>query len=115
MAQSGAADVIEQIRALEKRKAELLETAKAEALARANEAIAELGELGFAYRLAPGADKKAEVESTARSKHRTGEGLCPICGFATIPPHDGRSHRGQKKKSAFSAKELSERGLAKAS
>jgi hypothetical protein len=38
---------------------------------------------------------------------------CPICEFQTTPPHDGRTHRNQKKKAPFSAAELKEKGLVK--
>jgi hypothetical protein len=38
---------------------------------------------------------------------------CPICEFQTTPPHDGRTHRNQKKKGPFSAAELKEKGLVK--
>jgi DNA-binding protein H-NS len=38
---------------------------------------------------------------------------CPICHFQTTPPHDGRTHRNQKKKAPFSAAELTEKGLTK--
>jgi DNA-binding protein H-NS len=39
--------------------------------------------------------------------------VCPICDFQTTPPHDGRTHRSQKKKASFSAAELTDKGLAK--
>jgi len=39
--------------------------------------------------------------------------VCPICGFQTTPPHDGRAHRYQKKKAPLSAAELKEKGLTK--
>jgi hypothetical protein len=39
--------------------------------------------------------------------------MCPICDFQTTPPHDGRTHRYQKKKAPLSAAELTEKGLAK--
>jgi DNA-binding protein H-NS len=38
---------------------------------------------------------------------------CPICDFQTTPPHDGRTHRSQKKKAPFSAAEVTDQGLAK--
>jgi hypothetical protein len=37
---------------------------------------------------------------------------CPICDFQTARPHDGRTHRSQKK-TPFSAAELTDKGLAK--
>jgi hypothetical protein len=41
------------------------------------------------------------------------QAVCPVCEFQTSPPHDGRTHRNQKKKAPFSAAELKEKGLAK--
>jgi DNA-binding protein H-NS len=38
---------------------------------------------------------------------------CPICKFQTTPPHDGRTHRYQKKKAPLSAAELADKGLTK--
>lgn len=113
MSQSAKSSVIEQIRALQKQQSDLLEAAKAEALAKANAAIAELEELGFAYSLVAKGGKPARDEKPAAAKRRSAEGPCPICGFATTPAHDGRAHRGQKAKAPFSAAELAERSLAK--
>ncbi len=39
---------------------------------------------------------------------------CRLCGFTTIPPHDARSHRGQKPKRPFSDDELARKALARA-
>jgi hypothetical protein len=44
---------------------------------------------------------------------RNSGAVCPICEFQTSPPHDGRTHRNQKKKAPFSAAELKEKGLVK--
>lgn len=46
--------VLEKIRKLEEQKASLLSEAKKEALAKANEAVKELNELGFNYQLVQG-------------------------------------------------------------
>jgi hypothetical protein len=46
---------------------------------------------------------------------RNSGAACPICEFQTSPPHDGRTHRNQKKKGPFSAAELKEKGLVKVS
>jgi DNA-binding protein H-NS len=48
----------------------------------------------------------------AKAKRAQAE-VCPICDFQTAPPHDGRTHRSQKKKAPFSAAELTDKGLAK--
>jgi DNA-binding protein H-NS len=55
--------------------------------------------------------RKKAGSATAKSK---GKGnVCPICNFQTTPPHDGRAHRYQKKKSPLSAEELKGKGLTK--
>lgn len=51
------ASVLEQIRKLDEQKAELLSSAKTEALAKANDAIKALAELGFNYRLVEGSGR----------------------------------------------------------
>jgi hypothetical protein len=115
MTQTAKASVIEQIRALQKQQADLLESAKTEALSKAEEAVAELAEIGFSYRLVAGDAKPTRAERAAPAKRSHTDGPCPICGFKTEPPHDRRAHRGQKQKAAFTAAELAERSLAKAS
>lgn len=39
---------------------------------------------------------------------------CKVCGFKTVPYHDGRQHRSQTEKKPFTAKELSDMGMKKA-
>ena len=105
--------VLEKLKALDAERAKLLEGAKAEALERANKAVEELNELGFHYQLIE------ESQSTAHRASRPHEGLkrerkdapCGICGFKTLPLHDGRLHRSQEKKKPFTKTELTERGL----
>jgi DNA-binding protein H-NS len=60
---------------------------------------------------ANGRRKKANG-ATVRAK-RAKASACPICDFQTTPPHDGRTHRNQKKKGPFSAAELTDKGLMK--
>jgi hypothetical protein len=55
--------------------------------------------------------KKAK-SATAKAKPAKAE-TCPICDFQTTPPHDGRTHRYQKKKAPLSAAELKDKGLTK--
>jgi DNA-binding protein H-NS len=57
--------------------------------------------------------RKAAKGATVKAK-RAKAAACPICEFQTSPPHDGRTHRNQKKKAPFSAAELKEKGLVKA-
>jgi DNA-binding protein H-NS len=58
------------------------------------------------------ANGRKKVSATVKAK-RAKAVACPICEFQTAPPHDGRTHRNQKKKAPFSAAELTEKGLAK--
>jgi hypothetical protein len=76
---------------------------------------------GLDYTLTNGVGKQGKTGRPHASKSRfSGKefqkfgGACPICQFQTTPPHDGRTHRSQKKKSPFSAAELKEKGLVKA-
>lgn len=62
--------IIEQIRKLDEQKATLLAQAKQEALAKANEGIKALAELGFDYRLVQG--DGSPTPSTATGSRRTG-------------------------------------------
>jgi hypothetical protein len=101
-------DPIARIKELDAERTKLIEDAKKEALARAQQAVADLNALGFAYSL------------TQVSVGRKGTGRipadnpCRICGFRTNPPHDARRHRFSKaKKRAFNAKELANLGLRK--
>jgi hypothetical protein len=58
------------------------------------------------------AGKQAKA-APAKGKRTIRAAACPICEFQTAPPHDGRTHRNQKKKGPFSAAELKEKGLVK--
>jgi hypothetical protein len=102
----------QRIKELDAERASILEHAKGEALQKANYAIEELNSLGFNYRLVNG-HEKAKATKGGTSKRSIKDAPCPICGFQTAPPHDGRTHRSQKKKAAFTASELRERELVK--
>jgi DNA-binding protein H-NS len=56
--------------------------------------------------------RKKTGGAAAKAKGAKAE-VCPICDFQTAPPHDGRTHRYQKKKAPLSAEELKEKGLVK--
>ena len=105
---------LQQIKKLDEERAKLLESAKADALARAEEAVNELTALGFDYELVEPARETARKTRTARKvlvpDHRP-KGTCPICAYATKPPHDKRSHKSQQKKRPFTADELDQRSL----
>jgi hypothetical protein len=71
--------------------------------------------LGFAYELV-----EPTRETTPRKTRTVRKGLvpdhhpkgtCPICDYATKPPHDKRSHKSQQKKRPFTDKELAERRM----
>jgi hypothetical protein len=102
---------IERIKELDAERARLFEQAKEEALLKATQAITDLIALGLDYQLINGA-KPAKTE-TEKVLGTARDVPCPVCKFLTIPPHDRRSHRNQKKKAAFSATELNEKGLVK--
>jgi hypothetical protein len=104
--------VIQRIKDLDAERASIFEHAKAEALEKAKVAVAELNGLGFNYTLTNGTGKLAKA-GPGIGKRTIKAAACPICEFQTTPPHDGRTHRSQKKKGPFSAAELKEKGLVK--
>jgi hypothetical protein len=103
---------IQRIKDLDAERASIFDQAKEEALEKAKAAVAELNALGLNYTLSNSAGKQAKTAS-AKGKGAIKAAACPICEFQTTPPHDGRTHRNQKKKAPFSAAELKEKGLAK--
>jgi hypothetical protein len=104
---------LERIRKLDQERSELIDAAKAEALRVAQEAVANLNALGFPYVLTEGGAPKKSSKAAAVKTRSSSEGPCPVCNFQTDPVHDGRAHRGQKKKTPFTKAELEERGMAK--
>jgi len=111
-----ANSVLEQLKKLDEQRAKLLDGAKAEALKKAEEAVAELMELGFSYRLVEG-DGPAPKKRGSRAGAGTvdPDKPCSVCNFVTVPNHDARKHRAQgESKKAFTAKELEAFGLKKA-
>jgi hypothetical protein len=102
---------IQRIKELDAERASIFDQAKEEALEKAKAAVAELNALGLNYTLTNGAGK--QKAGSAKEKRTIKAAACPICEFQTSPPHDGRTHRNQKKKGPFSAAELKEKGLVK--
>ena len=108
---------LQQIKKLDEERAKLLEAAKADALAKAEEAISELTALGFDYELVePGyagtkKPRTARATGTRKTIDHTPRGTCPICEYATDPPHDKRSHRAQTRKKPFTDPELEQRSM----
>jgi hypothetical protein len=106
--------IIEQLKKLDNERAKLIETAKADALAKAEEALNELTALGFEYEFTEiGTQRKPTRKARAVGKtpdHRP-QGECPICQYSTDPPHDKRSHRMQTRKKPFTDTELEQKGM----
>lgn len=103
-----------QIKKLREEEAKLVEAAKAEALAKTREGIEELNILGFQYELvepARGTALKTGTPRKASGPDHSPKGTCPVCEYATNPPHDKRSHRAQTRKKPFTDAELAERGM----
>ena len=111
--------VLDELKALDEQRAQLLDDAKKEALEKATKAIADLNELGFNYRLVEGpststARRPPRERSEGEAPKRQARDVpCPICEFKTEPHHDGRAHRSQEPKKPFTSGELAERGLTK--
>ncbi len=103
---------IERIKDLDAERALLFEQAKEEALKKATDAISDLIALGLDYQLTNGAANPAK-SGTAKVLGTAKDSPCPVCEFLTIPPHNARAHKNQKKKAPFSAAELKEKGLLK--
>jgi DNA-binding protein H-NS len=53
------------------------------------------------------------LTAAIKSGKKVEDFLIARCDFQTTPPHDGRTHRSQKKKAPFSVAELTDKGLAK--
>lgn len=103
---------IERIKQLDEERMRLLDHARKEALDKAGRAVDELNALGFNYRLVESG--RGGERGSRKGTRRVKDAACPICNFKTVPPHDGRAHRSQSPKKAFTADELSARGFRKA-
>lgn len=68
-----------------------------------------LAQLGYTENSGRGATSKRRGGTRTPNPDK----ICPLCDFITDPPHDARMHRSQQKKQAFSAAELTEKGLKK--
>jgi hypothetical protein len=79
---------VQRLARLDAERAEILASAKGDALQKANEAVGELNALGFHYLLCEEAD-----QPKASTKGTPSDAPCPICTFKTDPPHDKRSHK----------------------
>jgi hypothetical protein len=104
---------IARIKQLDQERAQLIASARKEALDQAKAAIADLGALGFNYRLLE--EGKENKRPVRRGTGFVKDAPCLVCKFKTHPLHDARKHRGQgKRKRPFTPAELKEMGLEKA-
>jgi len=109
-----AKSATDKIRELDARRSKLITAAKSEAIKNVEKSLKELNSLGFNYRLVGGDTTNARMKRTSKTHHGKGrvkDGPCKICNFATIPPHDARTHRAQGKKAPFTNQDLAQRGL----
>lgn len=107
--------VLERLKKLDEERSKLIETAKAEAMAKAEAAIVELNDLGFDFQLTEaGAPKKTSGGKTGITRQRDPTKPCGICEYVTVPPHDGRAHKNRSQK-PFTTKELDELGFKRVS
>jgi hypothetical protein len=106
--------VIDELKALDEKRQELMAGATKDLLARGHAVVEELKALGhhFSFGESKSLSTKKTKSTTATKRVMKGE-PCKICGFKTTPPHDARLHRGQKTKKPLTAHELAEKGLAK--
>jgi hypothetical protein len=97
---------VQKLARLDAERAEILASAKADALQKANEAVDELNALGFHYLLCEEGEKPSK-------KGEPSDAACPICLYKTTPVHDRRSHKKQAIKAPFTDEELKQKGLIK--
>jgi hypothetical protein len=104
--------ILDELKELDEKRAKLVYTAKTKALDQINEAVLQLEQLGFLYRIVEGDEKAPNAKSQKKGRKK---GPCPICKFMTDPQHDGRLnvHREQPEKKALSDKQLKDLGLTK--
>jgi hypothetical protein len=104
---------IARIKQLDQERAQLISSARKEALDRAKAAIADLSALGFNYRLLEGG--KTSKRSAPNGTGFVKDAPCPVCKFKTSPLHDARKHKRQgKRKRPFTPAELKELAFEKA-
>ncbi len=110
--------VLDRLKQLNEQRDQLMGEAKSEAVGRAQEAVDALNALGYRYALVEQPERRASrgaAPSRRGTRQVNADRPCPICGFKTKPPHDARAHRAQgNKKRAFTADELSAKGMQKA-
>jgi hypothetical protein len=94
---------VQRLAKLDQERAELVASAKGDALQKATSAVEELNALGFHYRLIDGDG----ISKTIGARTPKDE-ACEVCGFKTDKPHDKRSHRGHP--APFTAEEVAAKG-----
>lgn len=93
------------------KKQQELESLKAEAIKELEQVIADAQ---AKLEQLTGIGSRPTKKATAQKRAIDPKKPCDICGFATIPNHDARSHRNQDPKKAFTKTELEAKGLVKA-
>ncbi len=112
MAKSPINAARDELAQIEKRREEIMTGLRGSAEGDLRQALRDFNALGLGV--------SYELRAVGRSSRRGTRSVdpnrpCPICGFKTIPPHDARAHRAQgDKKRAFTAEELTAKGLRKA-
>jgi hypothetical protein len=106
----------DELKQLEKRREELRAQLRSDAEAGLRQSLVDFNNLNFGVTYELREARRGRGQGSRRGTRQVNaERACPICGFRTIPPHDARAHRSQgDKKKAFSAEELSAKGLQKA-
>ena len=103
---------MKRLKDLKTARVKLVDKVRDAAFAVVRGALADLKEIGVHYHLVEGrAPRKAA--GTRKATATIEVGACPICGFRTSPPHDGRTHRSQDPKKAFTTAQLKAKGLSK--
>ena len=100
---------------IEQQRQKLQAAAHDEGMKAVTTAIEALNDLGYSYRVM---ETKGPKMVTPKKGTGTGTGkgtmaigkVCPICQFATNPPHDKRAHKNQPTKRPFTAEEMTEVG-----
>lgn len=103
---------MKRLKDLKTARLKLVDKVRDAALAVVRGALADLKEIGVHYHLVEGrAPRKGAPARKATAAVEAG--ACPVCGFTTSPTHDGRTHRYQDPKKAFTTAQLKAKGMSK--
>ncbi len=106
----------DELKQLDRRREELRAQLRSDAEGGLRQSLQDFNNLNFGVTYELRELRRGRAAGSRRGTRQVNaERACPICGFRTAPPHDARAHRSQgDKKKAFSAEELSAKGLQKA-